>query len=439
MIDVEANTTKTPAEAAATPEPKMPLTVSCTASCVGLLCNLQGKLSSDSSKVANIRSVWLWFSGHCFKWCLPPPQPQHAHGRTGDVRYAADGRAGVAVAAGTCRKRDVTYPKFTASRRCHLIVCGIETCGRWGDEAIALLCGLAQAKAREAPPYLRGASAGAYTSRWAWPSQPNGRSRRACSSCPWVGSTWCWRTRATTRAHRPVVYLWEGGCTWDTGKKEMSRCFDSSAFRDCIVRIVVAQVSTVPYICTQYTHVLDIWLPVFLGEKKSPGLFHRNYAAKLGSLGELLRWPHRNHVSTWRAALKVPDLESLAPWPQGITRSWGWPMPKWQDHWSGSTEKQLRKPSHSNLQSFQKEFCMVILFLEWSWIINGWCLLTPWHCPVSVRGLPPAKFWPYKAEQRLRDVVSASRWCFCCKTCLLMLTHVYCLLCRTVAAGPTNN
>ena len=104
---------------------------------------------------------------------------------------------------------------------------------------------------REAPPYLRGASAGAYTSRWAWPSQPNGRSRRACSSCPWVGSTWCWRTRATTRAHRPVVYLWEGGCTWDTGKKEMSRCFDSSAFRDCIVRIVVAQVSTVPYICTQ--------------------------------------------------------------------------------------------------------------------------------------------------------------------------------------------
>ena len=251
MIDVEANTTKTPAEAAATPEPKMPLTVSCTASCVGLLCNLQGKLSSDSSKVANIRSVWLWFSGHCFKWCLPPPQPQHAHGRTGDVRYAADGRAGVAVAAGTCRKRDVTYPKFTASRRCHLIVCGIETCGRWGDEAIALLCGLAQAKAREAPPYLRGASAGAYTSRWAWPSQPNGRSRRACSSCPWVGSTWCWRTRATTRAHRPVVYLWEGGCTWDTGKKEMSRCFDSSAFRDCIVRIVVAQVSTVPYICTQ--------------------------------------------------------------------------------------------------------------------------------------------------------------------------------------------
>lgn len=57
MIDVE-----TPAEAAATPEPKMPLTVSCTASCIWALCNLQGKLSSDLSQVANIRSVWLWFS-----------------------------------------------------------------------------------------------------------------------------------------------------------------------------------------------------------------------------------------------------------------------------------------------------------------------------------------------------------------------------------------
>ena len=116
-------------------------------------------------------------------------------------------------------------PEFTASRRCHLIVRGIETCGRWGDEAIALLRGLAQAKAWEVTPYLRGASAGAYTSRWAWPSQPNGRSQRACSSCPWVAttttttatrsSTWCWRTRATTRAHRPSPSRLplRGGCT----------------------------------------------------------------------------------------------------------------------------------------------------------------------------------------------------------------------------------
>lgn len=203
MIDVEANTTKTPAEAAATPEPKIPLTVSCTASCVGLLCKLQCELSSDSSRVANIRSIWLWFSGHCLiteckqEWILNHHSPSDAchhlspnmPGCTGDVRHADDGRAGMAVAAGTCRKRDVTYPEFTASRRCHLIVCGIETCGRWGDEAIALLRGLAQAKAREVPPYLRGASAGAYTSQWAWPSQPNGRSRRACSSCPWVATT----------------------------------------------------------------------------------------------------------------------------------------------------------------------------------------------------------------------------------------------------------
>ena len=87
--------------------------------------------------------------------------------RTGGVRHLADSRPGAAVASAARRKREVTYPEFEANRRCRLIVCGLETGGRWGDEAIALLRGLAQAKAREVPPSLRGTTPAAYTCRWA--------------------------------------------------------------------------------------------------------------------------------------------------------------------------------------------------------------------------------------------------------------------------------
>ena len=50
------------------------------------------------------------------------------------------------------------YAELVNRDRCRLVVVGVETGGRWSDEAVTFLDHLASARAREAPPILRGSA-----------------------------------------------------------------------------------------------------------------------------------------------------------------------------------------------------------------------------------------------------------------------------------------
>ena len=64
------------------------------------------------------------------------------------------------------RDKEATNPELLTSGRCRLVVVGIETGGRWSDEAADFLWQLAVAKAREAPALLAQSAALAWERRW---------------------------------------------------------------------------------------------------------------------------------------------------------------------------------------------------------------------------------------------------------------------------------
>ena len=84
---------------------------------------------------------------------------------TGDPHPRAATVNGV-VADGARRDKEEQYPELLTSRRCALVVVGIETGGRWSTEAAAFLEALAHARARDTPPALRFAAALAWQRRW---------------------------------------------------------------------------------------------------------------------------------------------------------------------------------------------------------------------------------------------------------------------------------
>ena len=71
-----------------------------------------------------------------------------------------------AVAEAARRDKEDAYPELLAARRCALVVIAIETGGRWSKEAASFLEDLAVARARAAPPALRGAARIAWQQRW---------------------------------------------------------------------------------------------------------------------------------------------------------------------------------------------------------------------------------------------------------------------------------
>ena len=75
-------------------------------------------------------------------------------------------RPGVALARAAQRKRRHTYPELLRARRCRLVVFGIETGGRWSEEAATFLRLLAQARAASAPVAVRRAAQAAWVYRW---------------------------------------------------------------------------------------------------------------------------------------------------------------------------------------------------------------------------------------------------------------------------------
>ena len=64
------------------------------------------------------------------------------------------------------RNKERVYPELTRGGRCRLVVLGIETGGRWSEEACTFLRLLAQHRARQATPLLRQAVAAALLHRW---------------------------------------------------------------------------------------------------------------------------------------------------------------------------------------------------------------------------------------------------------------------------------
>ena len=53
------------------------------------------------------------------------------------------------------RRKEVTYRELLRSRRCRLVVLGVEVGGRWSQEAFAVIRQLAKAKARTKPTIIR--------------------------------------------------------------------------------------------------------------------------------------------------------------------------------------------------------------------------------------------------------------------------------------------
>ena len=86
--------------------------------------------------------------------------------RDGQPQPTADAQPGVALARAARRKRRHTYPELFRARRCRLVVFGIETGGRWSEEAATFLRLLVQARAASAPVAVRRAAQAVWVYRW---------------------------------------------------------------------------------------------------------------------------------------------------------------------------------------------------------------------------------------------------------------------------------
>ena len=87
-------------------------------------------------------------------------------GRDGHPRPGGDVVPGLALQQAARTKREDTYPEFLASERSRLVVFGLEVGGRWDQEALDFLRGLARAKARAQPDWLRASCVQGYLHRW---------------------------------------------------------------------------------------------------------------------------------------------------------------------------------------------------------------------------------------------------------------------------------
>ena len=86
--------------------------------------------------------------------------------RDGTPQPRADVVPGTVLRNAANGKRRQTYPELGRSRRCRLVVFGVEVGRRWAPEAAAFLRMLARARAASAPPALRPAAQSAWVQRW---------------------------------------------------------------------------------------------------------------------------------------------------------------------------------------------------------------------------------------------------------------------------------
>ena len=85
--------------------------------------------------------------------------------RRGEAQALADNIDG-AVLFEARHDKERCYPELARSGRCRLVVVGIETGGRWSDEAAELVRQLAHARARDVPYRLSRPAEVAWERRW---------------------------------------------------------------------------------------------------------------------------------------------------------------------------------------------------------------------------------------------------------------------------------
>ena len=85
--------------------------------------------------------------------------------RCGNACNQADRVDGVVLARARLEK-ERKYAELLHGDRCHLVVVGIETGGRWGPGALHCVDTLAATRAREVPPTLRRSAYLAWVRRW---------------------------------------------------------------------------------------------------------------------------------------------------------------------------------------------------------------------------------------------------------------------------------
>ena len=86
--------------------------------------------------------------------------------RDGRPHDGADNHPGWAVRNAVRRKRRQTYPEIDRSRRCRLVVFGLEVGGRWAEEAATFVRLLARTRAASAPATVRNSAQAAWRTRW---------------------------------------------------------------------------------------------------------------------------------------------------------------------------------------------------------------------------------------------------------------------------------
>ena len=64
------------------------------------------------------------------------------------------------------REKEAKYAVLLEGERCHLVVFGVETGGRFSEEAVEFVDRLAAGKARDSPPVLRLSAHLAWRRRW---------------------------------------------------------------------------------------------------------------------------------------------------------------------------------------------------------------------------------------------------------------------------------
>ena len=87
------------------------------------------------------------------------------HTMRGDARPSASTTDGGVLGNAVTTKRRRYHDVHNSTQAC-LLVLGCETYGRWCDDAIHIVRELAQLKAQQAPPKLRGCAHHAWANRW---------------------------------------------------------------------------------------------------------------------------------------------------------------------------------------------------------------------------------------------------------------------------------
>ena len=116
--------------------------------------NLQGISSHDSRQIEVVANGLPLWGGAQLAVDATLVSPMSRNGRPQPRAVDSDGR------------KEAKYAELLQSRRCRLVVLGIEIGGRWSDEALEFVRLLAKSKARAYPRLLRKSAQLAWSSRW---------------------------------------------------------------------------------------------------------------------------------------------------------------------------------------------------------------------------------------------------------------------------------